>query len=53
MDVAAIALQQAGSQTNTALSMLKRTAQAEQSLVNVIAQSVSNGRRGQNLDITV
>lgn len=53
MEIAAIAVQQASAQLNTALSMVKNNAQAEQSLVNVIAQSSPGAGRGQNLDISV
>lgn len=53
MEVAAIALQQASSQTNTALAMVKQAVQAEQALVNAIAQSSPSGGRGQNLDVSV
>jgi len=54
MEVSAIMLQQAGSQTNLGLAMLKKNAQAEQSMVNMIAQSAPpTGGRGQNLDVTV
>lgn len=56
MEVAAVTLQQAGAQTNTALSMLKKNAQAEQSLATVLAhsaQSSPTSGRGQNLDVTV
>ena len=55
MEIAAVTLQQAGSQTNLALSLLKKNTQSDQSLVNMIAQSAqpSAGSRGQNLDVTV
>ena len=56
MEVAAVALQQAGSQTNAALSMVKKNAQAEQALSNALTQSAQSsptGPRGQNLDIMV
>lgn len=55
MEVAAIALQQANAQTNLGLSLMKKSAQADQALINVLDQTVqsSGGGRGQNLDITV
>lgn len=53
MEVSAAALQQVTAQTNAALSMVKKNAQAEQALVNMIAQNTPSGGRGQNLDITV
>lgn len=52
MEVAAVAIQQAQAQTNAALSMVKKNAQADQALVNVIEQTIRSGR-GQNLDISV
>ena len=53
MEVAAAALQQAGTQTNVALSMLKKNAQAEQAIANMLQQSSASGSRGNNLDITI
>jgi len=52
MEVASVAVQQASSQTNAGVAMLKKTAQAEQAVVQALTQS-SNGARGQLLDITV
>lgn len=52
MEVAALAAQQANLQMNTALSMVKKNAEAEQSLVNVLVQNTGAGR-GQNFDVTV
>jgi len=40
-------------QTNLALSFIKKNAQADQSLVNMIAQSSPSGGRGQNVDMSV
>lgn len=54
MEVSAIAVQQAQSQLNASAAMLKKNAQAEQALINIIAesqQSAPTGGRGQNLDI--
>ena len=56
MEIAALALQQASLQTNIAMAMIKQGAQTEQSLVNMIAQTIQSspsGGRGQSLDITV
>ena len=53
MEVVAVTLQQTGSQTSAALSMIKKDAQTERTIVNMIAQSAASGSRGQNLDITV
>lgn len=54
METSAIVLQQAQLQTNIALSMVKKNAQADQKFVEMIAQnspSPSSGR-GQLLDVT-
>lgn len=53
MEVAALALQQAQSQTNLAMNVLKKNAQAEQALVNMITQAAASGGRGQVVDVTV
>lgn len=47
-----VTAQQLGAQSNIALSALKQNAQAEQELVNMIAQSSPSGGRGQNVDLT-
>lgn len=52
MEAAALTAQQASLQQNLSLSFVKKNAQAEQSLVNMIAQN-SSPERGQNLDVTV
>jgi hypothetical protein len=44
--------QQLGAQSNVMLSFIKQNAQAEQSLVNMIAQSSPSGGRGQVVDTT-
>jgi len=49
---AAVAIQQATLQGNIGMAMVKQQAQAEQSIVNMIAQSTPTGSRGQNLNIT-
>jgi hypothetical protein len=48
-----VSAQQQGTQNNLMLSFIKQNAQAEQSLVNMIAQSSPSGGRGQNVDLTV
>jgi hypothetical protein len=56
MEISAVAVQQAQSQNAFASAMLKKTAQSEQALVNLVDQAVQSGgsaSRGQNLDITV
>lgn len=52
MEVAALAAQQAQYQMNAALSMVKKNAEADQALVNVLVQN-SADFRGQNFDVTV
>lgn len=47
-----IAQQQVLQQNNAALGMVKKNAQAQQSLVNALVQGTSP-ERGQNVDITV
>lgn len=51
--ITVIAAKQASTQLSTALSIVKMTAQAEQGLVNVIAQSSPGARRGQLVDLSV
>jgi hypothetical protein len=55
MDVTAVSIKQAALQTSLAQTVVKQQAQSEQSLVNIIQQSVSppTGTRGQNVDISV
>jgi hypothetical protein len=56
MDVSSVSLQQAGPQTDAALSMLKKNVEADQAIVNVIQKSIRSsptGGRGNNLDVTV
>ncbi len=48
-----VTAQQLSAQNNVTLSFIKQNAQAEESLVNVIAQSSPSGGRGQNVDLTV
>ncbi len=48
----AVSVQQLGTQTAALLSIIKQNAQAEQSLVNMIQQSVPAGGRGQHVNIT-
>ncbi len=52
----ALVAQQAQLQTNVALSMIKKNAQADQKLINTIAQAVQSAPtagRGSLLDVTV
>ncbi len=48
-----VSAQQLSAQSNVALSFIKKNAQADQSLVNMISQSSPSGGRGQNVDLTV
>jgi len=53
---AGYAAQQAITQQNVALSVLKKSAQADQQLANILAESAQNtasGSRGGNLNILV
>jgi len=48
-----VTAQQSNAQTSLAMSFIKKNAQAEESVVNMIAQSSPSGGRGQNVDLTV
>jgi len=48
-----VSAQQGSLQTNLAMSFIKKNAQAEESVVNMIAQSSSSGGRGQNVNLNV
>lgn len=52
MEIAAIAAQQSIAQTKVAMTMVKQANEAQQAIVEMVAQSV-DGARGQNLNITV
>lgn len=53
MEAVGVALQQVQGQLNVALSAVKQKAQAQQALVGMIDQAVSQGARGQKLDISI
>jgi len=52
MEVSAVALQQAGANARTAVAMVKKAAEADQAVVNLIAQSSPSSGRGQIVDVT-
>lgn len=52
MEVAAIAAQQAMFQQSVSLQMVKQSAEAQQSIADMVSASV-NAYRGNNLNITV
>lgn len=55
MDVAAssVVTNQSLTQLKLTTAMVKQSQQAEQAIVNLIASTVSNSSRGQNLNISV
>ena len=48
-----VTAQQSNLQNNLAMSFIRKNAQTEESVVNMIAQSSPAGERGQNVDLTV
>ena len=48
-----VTAQQSNAQTNLSVSILKKNAQAEESVVNMIEQSSPSGGRGQNVDLSI